>query len=124
MFINCNSKEDEYGNSKTNTGEAELIRELFKEYLTTIRPKADYGIVSPYTGQNTKLIDTLRPIGMHENVRSIDSWQGRECDIIIFSCVRSNPRKELGFLARPRRINVALTRAKHGMIIVGNADTL
>jgi regulator of nonsense transcripts 1 len=69
-------------------------------------------------------MDTLRAIDMEENVRTIDSWQGRECDYIIFSCVRSNLEKELGFLANARRINVALTRAKHGMIIVGNATTL
>ena len=69
-------------------------------------------------------MDTLKPLGMHENVRTIDSCQGREFNIIVFSCVRSNENKDLGFVNNARRINVALTRAKHGMIIVGNSETL
>ncbi len=59
-----------------------------------------------------------------ENVRTIDSWQGREKEFMIFSSVRCNIRREIGFLQNYRRTNVALTRAKHGLIIFGNANTL
>ena len=61
---------------------------------------------------------------MSNVVNTIDSYQGSEKEAIIFSCVRSNPEGKLGFCSEYRRINVALTRAKFGQIIVGNVRTL
>jgi superfamily I DNA and/or RNA helicase len=58
---------------------------------------------------------------MEENANTIDSFQGSEKEIIIFSCVRTDA---LGFMKEKRRVNVALTRAKYGMIIVGNYNCL
>jgi len=66
----------------------------------------------------------VEQFGIGENVKSIDSWQGRETEVMIMSAVRSNTKGNVGFIDNERRINVALTRAKHGMIIIGNSNTL
>jgi len=63
---------------------------------------------------------------MNEEIRigTIDSFQGQECDIVLFSAVRSNSYQELGFVRDPRRLCVALTRARKGLIVVGDTTTL
>ena len=77
-----------------------------------------------------RIKNKIADIGMadHIEVNTVDAFQGREKDIIIFSCVRSknfsNEQRGIGFLSDVRRLNVALTRAKFGMYVIGNSDVL
>ena len=121
--------------SYRNHAEAEAVVELLRSLL---RKDAGFdgsiGIVTPYSAQVALIKsllardDEVRSLAQsfkHEiEVKSVDAYQGRERDLIIFSAVRSNRHNRVGFLADWRRMNVALTRAKDGLIVVGDADTL
>mmetsp|Transcript_20195 Transcript_20195/g.30247 ORF Transcript_20195/g.30247 Transcript_20195/m.30247 type:complete len:990 (-) Transcript_20195:1097-4066(-) len=121
--------------SYRNHAEAEAVVELLRSLLAKDTGfDGSVGIVTPYSAQ-VALIKTLmarddefRSLAQsfpHEiEVKSVDAYQGRERDLIIFSAVRSNRHGRVGFLADWRRMNVALTRAKNGLVVVGDADTL
>ncbi|CAL5018900.1 unnamed protein product [Urochloa decumbens] len=108
---------------------ARIVQRLFKESVET-RKSIRVGVVSPYKGQVRAIQEKLAggAYAMHEGfsvkVRSVDGFQGAEEDVIIFSAVRSNTAGKIGFLADVNRTNVALTRAKHCLWILGNAKTL
>lgn len=89
------------------------------------------GIVTPYEGQRSYIVSYMQFSGSLRKdlykeieVASVDAFQGREKDYIILSCVRSNEHQGIGFLNDPRRLNVALTRAKYGVVILGNPKVL
>ncbi|KAF7079843.1 hypothetical protein CFC21_084016 [Triticum aestivum] len=105
-----------------------IVQRLFRESVET-RRKLSVGVVSPYKGQVRAIQEKLGKTyemhgGFSVKVRSVDGFQGAEEDIIIFSTVRSNSTGTVGFLNNVNRTNVALTRAKHCLWIVGNATTL
>ncbi|KAF7090472.1 hypothetical protein CFC21_093215 [Triticum aestivum] len=105
-----------------------IVQRLFRESVET-RRKLSVGVVSPYKGQVRAIQEKLGKTyethgGFSVKVRSVDGFQGAEEDIIIFSTVRSNSTGSVGFLNNVNRTNVALTRAKHCLWIVGNATTL
>ena len=85
-------------------------------------PPSEIGIVTPYAGQARALRAALDSDLIE--VKTVDGFQGREKSVILFSAVRSNDRGSVGFLADGRRLNVALTRAKRGLVVVGNERTL
>uniref|UniRef100_A0A3B6CCA9 UvrD-like helicase ATP-binding domain-containing protein n=2 Tax=Triticum aestivum TaxID=4565 RepID=A0A3B6CCA9_WHEAT len=134
-FINVtDGREDKEstGNSRRNMVEVavvlHLIQTIFKCWKISGKGLS-IGVVSPYSsqvdaikGRLGKKYDTCD--GFHVRVKSIDGFQGEEDDIIILSTVRSNGNGVVGFLADNGRTNVALTRAKHCLWIVGNAHTL
>ncbi|THD26052.1 Regulator of nonsense transcripts 1 [Fasciola hepatica] len=88
---------------------------------------SEIGVIAPNVGQKTYLIRQLASVANRRNqgveVSSVDGYQGLEKDYIILSCVRSNRNRNVGFLNDPRRLNVALTRARYGLIIIGNPVT-
>ncbi|MBA0713758.1 hypothetical protein Golax_012772, partial [Gossypium laxum] len=92
---------------------------------------ANIGVITPYDGQRAYIVNyTSRNGALRQQlykeieVASVDSFQGREKDYIILSCVRSNEHQGIGFLNDPRRLNVALTRARYGIVILGNPKVL
>jgi len=122
--------EDRNGQSWCNPGEAVLITQILASVLHAreLQP-SQIGIVTPYQGQVRTLRRLIRqyidlPNPRDLLVASVDAFQGRERDLILFSAVRSNPRGRVGFLADWRRLNVMITRARRGLVIVGDAWTL
>jgi ATP-dependent RNA/DNA helicase IGHMBP2 len=113
LFINHEEYDQKFGNSFCNIGEANIVSKLLDHLVNNVRQNKvnEFGFVSPYQGQVQKLKSILQRFDIDDNIRSIDSWQGREKEIMIFSAVRSNDNKNIGFLNNIRRINVALTRA-------------
>jgi regulator of nonsense transcripts 1 len=133
--------------SRSNPVEASIVVDIIRQFLADQDlTKSDIGIVTPYAGQVNHLTlllnkDPLLSVAtdrdvMDEgedartqltgglNVASVDGFQGREKEVIIFSSVRSNTTGTVGFLADWRRLNVAITRARRGLIVVGNINTL
>jgi regulator of nonsense transcripts 1 len=81
-------------------------------------------VITPYAAQVRAIRDVLPESIQEIEVKTVDGYQGREKEVIVFSCVRSNSEGEVGFLSDPRRLNVALTRAKRGLIVIGDPSTL
>ena len=105
--------------SIVNEIEAEVAVKLANDYLKAGLTEDDIGIISPYADQ-VKIIQDKTPV----EVKTVDGFQGREKEIIIISTVRSNEDGNIGFLRDLRRLNVAITRAKRKLIIIGNITTL
>jgi hypothetical protein len=80
------------------------------------------GVVTPYAAQVALITRALGQPAV--SVRSVDGFQGQEREVIVFSCVRANSSRQLGFTADARRVNVAITRAKRGLVVCGNRETL
>ncbi len=116
-----NNEEKHLKDSKSiiNPKEADICLNILKYYLDKGISKKDIGIISPYLDQ-VRLIEDKCDV----EVKTVDGFQGREREIIIISTVRSNDEGNIGFLKDLRRLNVALTRAKRKLVIIGNANTL
>ncbi|MGE3172752.1 MAG: AAA domain-containing protein [Planctomycetota bacterium] len=109
--------------SKSNDGEAAIAAAHVRHLLDAgVRP-GDLAVVTPYTAQVRLLRDRLGGIEGLE-IGTVDGLQGREKEAVVLSLVRSNDRGEVGFLAELRRLNVALTRARRHLCVVGDSATL
>jgi len=119
------------GTSYLNRTEASMVEKIVTLLLQKGVTPPQLGVVTPYEGQRSFIVSHFQRAGslksdLYNNIEvaSVDSFQGREKDFIILSCVRSNDRLGIGFLNDPRRLNVALTRARCGLIVLGNAKLL
>lgn len=109
---------DEHG-SRSNLGEVELICLHIKELVASGVFPALIGVITPYNLQVEHLRSSIGTQWPDIEIKSVDGFQGREKEVILISLVRSNVRRAVGFLSDYRRINVALTRARRHLLIVG-----
>ena len=113
--------------SYRNDTEAELITKLivFLSNRINIKERGKIGVISFYAAQVELIKNQLKQAELsHVDVCTVDGFQGDERAIIIISFVRANLKHQVGFIDDPRRLNVAITRAKHSLIMLGQADTL
>ena len=110
------------GESRRNPREAELVCRNVKELLEYGVPAGDLAVITPYAAQVRFLREKLDLPGLE--IDSVDGFQGREKEAIVISMVRSNREGELGFLTDVRRMNVALTRARRKLLVIGDSATL
>lgn len=111
--------------------EAANVEKIVTRFFKAGVVPSQIGIITPYEGQRSYITNFMQFNGALRKelykeieVASVDAFQGREKDYIILSCVRSNEHQGIGFLNDPRRLNVALTRAKYGLVILGNPRVL
>ena len=124
------------GSSWFNVAEAQLTLATLQRYFEKIgkerllEERVDVGVISPYKGQVNLLRRMLRqdsywkPFRSLITVNTVDGFQGQERDVIVISLVRSNDQGDIGFLRDLRRMNVAITRARMKLIILGDKDTI
>lgn len=129
-------REDAAGTSRANRAEANILAKHLETIdksveFSLIKPPApgrlEVLVIAPYKGQVEQLRRRILPLTLKHlevSVLSVDAVQGREADLVLMSVTRSNPEGELGFLGADywRRINVALSRARFGLTIVGDAE--
>jgi len=111
-------RNEEFGGI-SNPGEIGIIKNLLKEYDLS---KNSVGVITPYRNQLSEIHNQIPDSNNFSN--TIDSFQGQERDIIIISLVRSNENGDIGFLKDYRRMNVAMTRAKLKLVIIGDSATI
>ncbi|KAG7671204.1 hypothetical protein Ndes2526B_g02329 [Nannochloris sp. 'desiccata'] len=117
------------GSSYRNPGQAEVSVRAVRGLLSD-PTVASIAMLTPYNGQ-VRLLNTRFQAEFPDDVdsgriivSSVDGYQGREADVVVFSTVRCNPKRNLGFLADARRMNVAITRARRGLVVIGSERTL
>lgn len=143
LEITANAEEETFREQVTGAGfgrinreEAQLAVEVLKRYAEKIgisrlkEERTDFGVISPYRAQVRylrRLISRdkeLRPLRDRISVNTVDGFQGQERDVMLISMVRSNENGNIGFLGDLRRMNVAMTRARMKLIIIGDRETL
>eukprot|EP00929_Paragymnodinium_shiwhaense_P055921 TRINITY_DN27995_c0_g1_i3.p1 TRINITY_DN27995_c0_g1~~TRINITY_DN27995_c0_g1_i3.p1 ORF type:complete len:1156 (+),score=273.93 TRINITY_DN27995_c0_g1_i3:35-3469(+) len=125
-IVHVGGHETSQGMSKSNHGEADCVRHIVQA-LKQRHSLNEVGVITPYSAQVQCIRQSLRSLGREAEylqVSSVDAFQGSEKEAILLSMVRSNLRGDIGFVADWRRLNVAVTRAKRLLVVVGNLLTL
>lgn len=111
--------------SRCNENEAAVVSKWVERLVGAGLLPSQIALITPYQAQVTLLTSLLRPVyGLELEIGTVDGMQGREKDAVIISLVRSNDKREVGFLKEKRRMNVAMTRAKRHLCIVGDSSTV
>lgn len=111
--------------SKYNDMEAQVAMQHISMLIEAGVKPDDIGVISPYSAQVAVLKKAIqKELGLKVEVSTIDGFQGREKEVIIVSLVRSNDSGEIGFLSDKRRLNVAMTRPKRQLCVIGDMETL
>ena len=127
MFIDTSGvdlRECLVGVSKGNEGEARIVVEHIKELLECGMEMKDIAVITPYNLQIELIREVMGGLYKPIEVCSVDGFQGREKECIIISMVRSNKEGEIGFLSERRRMNVAVTRARRHVCVIGDSRTV
>ncbi|KAF2239287.1 DNA helicase [Viridothelium virens] len=112
------------GDSKSNEMEALLVGMQVKRLVEAGVKATDIAVITPYNGQLSILSRSLKEAYPGIELGSVDGFQGREKEAVIVSLVRSNPEHEVGFLGEKRRLNVAMTRPKRHLCVIGDSETV
>lgn len=128
-FVPVNGFEAAEGTSYHNGQEVSAVAKIIEGFMQKGLEAKDIAVISPYAAQVRVLRRQLGGTRLGESVTglevgSVDSFQGREKEVIIVSTVRANPHGAVGFLSDPRRLNVTLTRARRGLVVCGHLATL
>ncbi|KAL1297249.1 hypothetical protein AAFC00_004808 [Neodothiora populina] len=118
------SKSSLMGESKSNEHEAAIAQMHVQNLVDAGVKPEDIAVVTPYNGQLAILSQLLKERFKGIELGSIDGFQGREKEAVIVTLVRSNAQREVGFLSEKRRLNVAMTRPKRHLCIIGDSDTV
>ncbi|MFD1631707.1 AAA domain-containing protein [Pseudopedobacter beijingensis] len=126
----CSFEEKMNGTSIFNPDEATFLINHLKEYLENLTVKPSVAIIAPYKQQTeqiksiVEMDDFFKQFSPYLDVNTVDSFQGQERDVVYISLTRSNNQGQIGFLSDIRRMNVAITRAKKKLVIIGDSSTL
>ena len=110
------------GDSRYNPQEADLVVKKVHALMEIGLPASEIAVISPYSAQVRLLREKLKQPDLE--IDSVDGFQGREKEAVVVSLVRSNSSSEIGFLEDVRRMNVALTRARRKLIVIGDSATI
>jgi DNA polymerase III delta prime subunit len=125
VWVDTGAQEEYRDAQRSVANEFEVA--LCKDITTIIRKrvrKAKVAVIAMYSSQVNRLVTALRGIVPPDDIESVDAFEGRESDVVILSLVRSNERAAIGFLNDPNRVNVAISRARKLLVIVGDSKTV
>lgn len=123
-FMESTDKDEDIVSSKFNENEGLLVKAHIEKLIQGNVPQEAIGVIAPYSAQVTLLKHLIHNVFPQIEISTVDGFQGREKEVIILSLVRSNDKSEVGFLKDERRLNVAMTRPKKQLCVIGNVETL